>query len=1060
MRRLSRSLRFIVGKEVIDQSPKPFDPQISLPWSCPAHDMLKSARTAPKSWSDTLLLPKSSFPPRALLADRSKYLKRCTDDLYAWQREQRTRPTFTLHDGPPYANGSLHVGHALNKILKDILCRYKLSQGYRVDYVPGWDCHGLPTELKAIEQQKGFKSDSSRQELDAVSIRQAARDLATNAVEEQKKAFRGWGIMADWDNAWKTMDKGFELKQLNVFKGLVKNGLIYRRFRPVYWSPSSRTALAEAELEYREDHLSTAAYVKFPIQNFPVGDDGIEREVNAVIWTTTPWTLPANKAIGIHSDLDYVVVRSTSHGLLLIAASKIGDVQDIIRESVEVVSIMSGAHIIGATYTDPTFRNEARPILHADFVSSSSGSGLVHLAPGHGKDDYLLCLQHGIEAFAPLDDEGRFTSDASPEDPDLLLGKEVLGDGNRAVLDYLAERQSLLEIHKYKHKYPYDWRSKQPVIVRATEQWFANVGDIRGLALESLESVKFIPEGGEERLKSFVRNRTEWCISRQRAWGVPIPALYDKESGKAILTEESISHIVTVIEKRGIDAWWTDTEADPAWTPPSLRADDGQTAYIRGKDTMDVWFDSGTSWTQIAASAKSDGGPVADVYMEGSDQHRGWFQSSLLTRVAHEAPTHSDNCGQAPFKTLITHGFTLDQHSRKMSKSIGNVISPDEIIEGTLLPPIKRKNKKREETSTAEQQIFYDAMGPDALRLWVASCDYTNDVIVSQTILKAINGTLSKYRVTFKLLLGMLDGYKPPASKINYTELGPLHQIALIQLSDTWNRVLQHWELFEVNRAVQEINRYINTDLSALYVESIKDTIYADNPTSKDRAEAQLALFEIHTHLQNMLNPIVPLLVEESWDYTPDHIRSSCIHPAKRKTTMSGHHVPVGHNTPLRNDIGNLLQANAAVKSAQEIARANKRMGSSLQCQVMFQVTGSTPRNEEVHASLERHGSLLEKLLVVSKVGVCGISLPTSVTESAWSYRSDFQYAGLPVSAHVFAPLESKCIRCWKYNARPNDEFNEALCARCSEVVEGLRIEKPALFEEEEQHNSIATSAG
>lgn len=1010
--------------------------------------MIRSARTIPKSWSDTLLLPKSSFPPRALLADRAKYLKRCTDELYAWQREQRTGPTFTLHDGPPYANGSLHVGHALNKILKDILCRYKLSQGYRVDYVPGWDCHGLPIELKAIERQQNSKADSSRQELDAVSIRQAARNLATDAVEEQMKAFRGWAIMADWDNAWKTMDKGFELKQLNAFKGLVKKGLIYRRFKPVYWSPSSRTALAEAELEYREDHLSTAAYVKFPLQKLLVSDEGLDREVNAIIWTTTPWTLPANKAIGVHSDLDYVVVRCASHGLLLIAASRIDDVRKFLSESLEIVVTMSGASIIGATYTDTTFRNETRPILHADFVSSSSGSGLVHLAPGHGKDEYELCLQHGIEAFAPIDNEGRFTSDASPHDPDLLIGKEVLSDGNRAVLDYLEERHSLLGTHKYKHKYPYDWRSKQPVIMRATEQWFANVGDIRELALKSLESVKFIPEGGAERLKSFVRNRTEWCISRQRAWGVPIPALYNKESGKAILTEESIFHIMTVIEQRGIDAWWTDAEATPAWIPPSLRADDGRTAYIRGKDTMDVWFDSGTSWTQIAASANSDGGPIADVYMEGSDQHRGWFQSSLLTRVAQEAPTHSDNRGQAPFKTLITHGFTLDQHSRKMSKSVGNVISPEEIIRGTLLPPIKRKNKKREGDSTTEQQILYDAMGPDALRLWVASCDYTNDVTVSPTILKAVNGTLSKYRVTFKLLLGMLDGYNTPASNINYTELGPLHQIALIQLSHTWNRVLEHWERFEVNRVVQEINRYINTDLSALYIESVKDTIYADSPTSIDRAEAQLALFEIYTHLQNMLYPIVPLLVEESWEYTPEHIRNSCIHPAKRKATMSGVHVSVGHTTPLRNNISNLLHANTAVKSAQEVARANKKMGSSLQCQVMFQVTALTSRNQEVHDALGRHRSLLEKLLVVSKVDICGISLPTSVTESAWSYKSDFQYAGFPVSAHVFAPFDSKCIRCWKYNARPNDEIHEALCARCSEVVEGLRTEKPALFEE------------
>jgi len=1048
-----------------DHSPNPSNPPTSLPQSCPAHSMLRSARTAPKSWSDTLLLPKSSFPPRALLADRAKYLKRCTDDLYAWQRDQRTGPTFTLHDGPPYANGSLHVGHALNKILKDILCRYKLSQGYRVDYVPGWDCHGLPTELKAIERQEGFKSGSSRQELDAVSIRQAARDLAMNAIEEQKKAFRGWGIMADWDNAWKTMDKEFELKQLDVFKSLVKKGFIYRRYKPVYWSPSSRTALAEAELEYKEDHLSTAAYVKFPLQNFPSGGEQFglgPREVNAIVWTTTPWTLPANKAIGIHTDLDYVVVECASHGLLLITASRLDDIQRIVKDPLQVVMKTRGDKIVGATYTDSAFRNETRPILHADFVSSSSGSGLVHLAPGHGMDEYLLCLQHGIEAFAPLDNEGRFTSDALPRDPDLLLGKEVLGDGNRAVLDYLTERHSLLGTHKYKHKYPYDWRSKQPVIVRATEQWFANVGDVRGPALKSLKSVKFIPEGGEERLKSFVRNRTEWCISRQRAWGVPIPALYDQKSGKAILTEESISHIVTVIEKRGIDAWWTDAEADPAWTPPSLRADDGQTAYFRGKDTMDVWFDSGTSWTQIAASAKSDGKPVADVYLEGSDQHRGWFQSSLLTRVAQEAPTHSDHRGQAPFKTLVTHGFTLDQHGRKMSKSIGNVVSPDEIIAGTLLPPIKRKHKKREETSTAEQQILYDAMGPDALRLWVASCDYTNDVILSQTILKAINGTLSKYRVTFKVLLGMLDGYSLPASiSIDYAELGSLHQIALYQLYDTWKRVLQHYECFEFNRAVQEISRYINTDLSALYIESIKDTIYANSTTCEDRAEAQLALYEIYTHLQSMLYPIAPLLVEESWDYTPDQIRTSCLHPAKRMASMSVFYFSVGDDVILREDTTYLLQANAAVKSAQESARADKKMGSSLQCQVMFQVTGSTPRNQKVYDSLKRHRSLLEKLLVVSHVDVCEISLPTSVTESSWSYKSDFQYAGFPVSAHVFAPLGSKCIRCWKYNARSNDDNGEALCERCSEVVEGLRTEKPELFEEEEeQHNGIATTAG
>ena len=1024
--------------------------------------MLGPARTLPKSWSSTLFLPKSAFPPRALLADRPKYLKRCTDDLYAWQRSQRTGPIFTLHDGPPYANGSLHVGHALNKILKDILCRYKLSQGYKVDYVPGWDCHGLPIELRAIEQHGGLKLEDKEQRLGAVSVRQAARELATSAIEEQKRAFRGWGIMADWDNAWKTMDKGFEVQQLAVFTALVKKDLIYRRFKPVYWSPSSRTALAEAELEYREDHLSTAAYVKFRLRNLLPGNPILEgREVSAVIWTTTPWTLPANKAIGVHSDLDYVVVESASHGLLMVAASRLDEIQRACKEPLCVVITIRGADLIGVIYTDSAFRHETRPILHADFVSSDSGSGLVHLAPGHGMDDYQLCLRHGIEAFAPLDNEGRFTADASAKDPELLLGKEVLCGGNRAVLDYLTERNLLLASHKYKHKYPYDWRSKQPVVVRATEQWFANVGDVRQAALQSLNSVRFIPEGGKERLRSFVKNRTEWCISRQRAWGVPIPALYHKQSGKAILTEESISHILTVIEEREIDAWWTDPEADPAWTPPFLRDSNGQTAYIRGKDTMDVWFDSGTSWTQMGVPGSSGIQPVADVYLEGSDQHRGWFQSSLLTRVAQEVVLDGENQVQAPFKTLITHGFTLDQHSRKMSKSIGNVISPDEIMGGTLLPPIKRKKGKGKDSSTAEQQTLYDSMGPDALRLWVASCDYTNDVIISQTILKAINGTLSKYRVTFKLLLGMLDGFRPPASKIPSEQLNTLHQIALMQLNKTFKGVLYHYEQFDFNRAAQEINRYVNTDLSALYVESIKDTIYANSGNCEDRVQAQLTLFEIHSRLQTMLYPITPLLVEEAWDYTPDQIQESCLHPAKREAATEDTYVQIMQDPNLEEDLTWLLRANTAVKSAQELARADKKMGSSLQSHVMFQVPESTNGTENCALdALDRYRTDLKTLLVVSQVNVCQGSLPTLVTDSAWIYKADFQLAGSVVSAHVYTPQDGKCIRCWKYNAPVQEEGREALCIRCLEVIEDLRAEKPELFEEEGQGNRSAATAG
>lgn len=1017
--------------------------------------MLSPAHAIPKNWSSTLILPKSTFPPRALVADRSKYLNRCTDDLYGWQRTQRAaRPTFTLHDGPPYANGHLHVGHALNKILKDIVCRYKLSQGYRVDYVPGWDCHGLPIELKALEQHDGRDAGTNDRRLDAVSIRQAARKVAASTVEEQKIAFREWGIMADWKNAWTTMDRGYEVKQLNVFKTLVWKGLIYRKFKPVYWSPSSHTALAEAELEYKEDHVSTAAYVKFPLTNFPLADivSG-NRTINAVIWTTNPWTLPANKAIGVHSDLDYLLVASVTHGLLLIAAPRLDDIQKVCKEALEVITTIRGAQLVGAAYSDPAFTQETRPLLHADFVSSDSGSGLVHFAPGHGMDEYLLCLRHGIRAFAPLDDKGHFTSNASPGAPELLLGKEVLKSGNRAVIDYLDQRQLLLASHKYKHKYPYDWRSKQPVIVRATEQWFANVGDVREAALESLDSVRFIPRSGKDRLRSFVKNRSEWCISRQRAWGVPIPALYHKETGEAILTEESISHITTVVEERGIDAWWTDGETDPTWTPPSLRNSRGQSAYVRGKDTMDVWFDSGTSWTQIETLQSSGGAAAADVYLEGSDQHRGWFQSSLLTRVAQAGLFSKGGKVQAPFKTLITHGFTLDQHSRKMSKSIGNVISPDEIMAGTLLPPMKRRVKKGTETSATEQQPLYDAMGPDALRLWVASCDYTNDAIISQTILKAINGTLSKYRVTFKLLLGMLDGFEPPASKVSSDQLDNVHQIALMQLNKTSEDVLQYYDAFEFNRAVQEINRYVNTDLSAFYVESIKDTIYADSGTSKNRLQAQLTLFEIYSRLQTLLYPVTPLLVEETWDYAPDQIKRSYLHPAKRTFASEGSFILSKQNRQLEYDITFLLRANTAVKSAQELARADKKMGSSLQSQVIFKAprfkneVGERPAFE----FLQRYKADLETILVVSAVDVYEGPLPGFVAEAAWSYQVEVSLAGSLIPVHVYAPQKAKCIRCWKYNAPVSIECTAALCFRCSEVVEDLRTQKPELFEKEGQ---------
>lgn len=1027
------------------------------------YSMRSSTRSLPKSWSSTLSLPKSSLPPRAISLDR--YITKCSDELYAWQKS-RHGEKFILQDGPPYANGDLHIGHALNKILKDITCRFQLSKGKVVDYVPGWDCHGLPIELKALEKQKELGILGERP--GPVAVRDAARQLALKTVEDQKRSFRKWGIMADWDNAWKTMDKNFEIQQLNVFKNLVKRGLIYRRFKPVYWSFSSRTALAEAELEYNETHTSTAVFAKYRLRlsntlNLKLGS--AVSKLYAVIWTTTPWTLPANSAIGIGSSIDYVVVESQKHGLLLVGESRVTELQNFCMEKFEHKFAIRGSELLDASYEDPIFSEKVhlRPLLHANFVNTDSGTGLVHLAPGHGMDDYELCQKNGIPAFAPLDDEGRFTALALRSDPDVLLGKEVLASGNEAVIDILTRHNMLLGQQKYEHKYPYDWRSKQPVIVRATEQWFADVREIREASMQSLDSVTFIPEGSKERLKSFVKNRSEWCISRQRAWGVPIPALYNKQTGEAILTEQSISHIISVIKDRGIDAWWTDGDLELAWIPPWLKNDvddSGQILYLRGKDTMDVWFDSGTSWTQTKNEDSQGKNHVADIYFEGTDQHRGWFQSSLLTYIAQQGSSKvAGSLPKAPFSNLITHGFTLDRHGRKMSKSVGNIISPHEIIEGTLLPPIKRGRKEEPLKNAIIQGLQYDSMGPDALRLWTASCDYTRDVIISEPVLKAINSNLAKYRVTFKLLLGLLADYSP--LNVPFTRLHTIHQIALIQLSRLETTVLRHYAKFEYNRCIAEINRFVNADLSASYIESIKDPVYAGGKQGlgiSDRHMAQSTLLHIFTSLQQMLAPICPILIEEIWDYTPKEIQKWQGYPFHRIWGERGEST-AWKNSQLEKDLPNLLLANAAVKCAQETARSEKKMGSSLQSFVLLHVeTLNSGIDNCALQTLNRYRDDLESLFVVSQVDVYFESVPTTVSAAEWVYKAEFIMEGTKVFAHVYTPHKAKCTRCWRYVAPVEVNAQAALCSRCDTVVEDLRQERPELFENRHD-GEIATAA-
>jgi len=696
---------------------------------------------------------------------------------------------FVLHDGPPYANGNLHlgpvpfrlrlrhfltawgnIGHALNKILKDIVGRFQVLSGHRLSYIPGWDCHGLPIELKALQphtestREKGktggraahaaaASAAEKGKTMDAGEIRSLARELAEKAIAQQMAEFRSWGVMGDWGNHWKTMDKDYEISQLRVFKEMLKRGLIYRQFKPVFWSPSSGTALAEAELEYNDQHRSKAAFVAFPIRT--TISSGLGRKLDgittrAAVWTTTPWTIPANKAIAVNTKMEYCVVETESYGKLLVASERAGELGKAMNEEPKVViDHIMGQDLVGSQYSHPLLPEDAplQPMLPADFVKADSGTGLVHCAPGHGMDDYLLCQIHGIQPFSPIDNNGRFTEDALPGYG--IEGLEVLSGGTDKILGILAESNALLALRPtFTHKYPYDWRTKRPVIVRATAQWFADVGVIKNVSVDSLENVEFVPTTGRSRLTTYVNSRSEWCISRQRAWGTPIPALYDVETNEPLLTEESVEHIIGILQAEGTDVWWGDGIPEEAWVPEPIRVTGKR--YVRGRETMDVWFDSGTSWTTLRnRTGQREGKPLADLYLEGSDQHRGWFQSSLLTSVATAADLNS---AKAPFGVVVTHGFCLDEKGKKMSKSIGNSMIPADVIQ----PKSKHIG------------------GIDALRLWVASCDYTRDVSIGNSILGGVNNNLRKLRVTLRFLLGNLEDWD--GKEVNYSDLAKVFE--------------------------------------------------------------------------------------------------------------------------------------------------------------------------------------------------------------------------------------------------------------------------------------------
>lgn len=802
------------------------------------------------------------------------------------------------------------------------------------------------------------------------------------------------------------------------------------------------------------------------------------QSVSALIWTTTPWTLPANMAVAFNRDIEYAVVKllipdGGNPREYLLAKDRIEHVLSFLPEGTTaefVVESIYGYELedehepdtkhhprdrpYDPGYKRPTCLNIFQDIKHesrfipADFVTATSGTGLVHIAPGHGMEDYQLCQKFGIgPAFAPVDDEGRFTAEAYPASKPPIEGiftgltksQDLTGlfaekEGAQKVLEIIGGGKSnydlLLVAHKFTHKNPIDWRTKKPVITRATAQWFADVSLIKDRALAAIEDVKFVPESGRNRLKAFIEGRSQWCISRQRAWGVPIPALYHKETGKACITDESINHIISVIKERGTDPWFSDAADDPVWLHSSLEPG----KWIRGRDTMDVWFDSGTTWTSLAP--REQGKPLADVYVEGSDQHRGWFQSSLLTAIATQDPASKP---LAPYGTLLTHGFILDGDGRKMSKSIGNTISPAEIVSGSLLqqPTAKAgKNGKVPVAQPVKSKKKQDSLGPDLLRLWVASSDYTKDVPISQQGLLGIQQSLQKYRVTMKFLCGVLQDYEPNANSESQTSSTPFAtKLVLHQLARTSEAVFDAYRNYRFHEGVREINSFVSADLSAFYFEIAKDLLYTG--TQAQRSQVQQVLYTIMREMLHWLSPITPHLVQELADNLPESM-SQALDPF-RQTWSTPYTAPAQQTIDMNAASKSFDNLSRTVKLAQEQARTSGKIGSGLACRVI--IIARRDLEHDFGRLINNAGGLedeLASLLVVSEAMVAWtdgqeglVELSTHASEGCeWCFEAPVEVGGeeqISVKVLVLPPLMSKCVRCWQYTA----EDTEKPCGRC-----------------------------
>ncbi|MBD2120852.1 isoleucine--tRNA ligase [Trichocoleus sp. FACHB-262] len=954
------------------------------------------------TYKNTVNLPKTNFDMRANAVKREPELQQFWAEHQIYEHLSQNNPgeLFILHDGPPYANGSLHIGHALNKILKDIINKFHLLQGRKVRYVPGWDCHGLPIELKVLQNMK----PDERQKLTPLDLRHKARDFAIATVDDQRQSFKRYGIWGDWEHPYLTLTPAYEAAQIGVFGQMVLKGHIYRGRKPVYWSPSSKTALAEAELEYPEGHTSRSLYAAFPMTG--LSDTAQEAfgpylpDLKVAIWTTTPWTIPANMAVSVNPKLNYAVVevgasdRLPDTKYLIVAAELVERLSEVLGTTLTVKATLKGQALEHSTYRHPLFDRESPIVVGGDYVTTESGTGLVHTAPGHGQDDYQVGLRYGLPVFAPVDDNGDFTEEAGP-----FAGLNVLGPGNQAVIDALQAANSLLKEEPYVHKYPYDWRTKKPTIFRATEQWFASVSGFREAALEAIASVQWIPAQGENRITSMVAERSDWCISRQRNWGVPIPVFYDEATREPLLTEETIAHVQAIFAEKGSDAWW---ELPVEELLPATYRNNGR-SYRKGTDTMDVWFDSGSSWAAVAKQREELCYP-ANMYLEGSDQHRGWFQSSLLTSVAAN--------GVAPYNTVLTHGFVLDEQGRKMSKSMGNVVDPMIVINGG-------KNQKDE-----------PPYGSDVLRLWVSSVDYSSDVLIGKNILKQMSDVYRKIRNTARFLIGNLHDFDPTKDSVAYEELPELDRYMLHRSCEVFNEITEAFKSFQFFRFFQTVQNFCVVDLSNFYLDIAKDRLYISAPDALRRRSCQTVLRIILENLARAIAPVLSHMAEDIWQFLPystpykSVFEAGWVHLEGRWQVES-----LAKSWPA------LRQIRAEVNRVLEKARAEKMVGSSLEAKLLLYVPDLELRQQlqtmNPATSLNGNGvDELRYLFIVSQVEL--LDSPAALEGLQYSSQSDALGIGV-----VKADGE-KCDRCWNYSTHVGESAaHSLLCERCEPALEG-----------------------